>query len=142
MDYKYISSDDHMDLCYIPPTMWRDRLPAKYQETAPKVVQTEKGPVWFREGERWGIYGSKRADGRKVVFDEVGLLEEPEPDVWRPSNAKYRLDDMDRDGVYAQVIYNFLDSARILRGRSASCGSTRTSGRVWRFPTIASCGNT
>ena len=109
MEYKYISSDDHMDLCYIPPTMWQERVPAKFRDAAPKVVQTEKGPVWFREGERWGIYGTKRADGRKVVFDEIGLPEEPEPDVWRPSNAKYRLEDMDRDGIYAQVIYNFLD---------------------------------
>ena len=109
MEYKYISSDDHMDLCYIPPTMWQERVPAKFKDAAPKVVQTEKGPVWFREGERWGIYGTKRADGRKVVFDEIGLPEEPEPDVWRPSNAKYRLEDMDRDGIYAQVIYNFLD---------------------------------
>ena len=109
MEYKYISSDDHMDLCYIPPTMWQERVPAKFKDAAPKVVQTEKGPVWFREGERWGIYGTKRADGRKVVFDEIGLPEEPERDVWRPSNAKYRLEDMDRDGIYAQVIYNFLD---------------------------------
>ena len=109
MQYKYISSDDHMDLCYVPPDMWQERVPAKFKEAAPKVIQTETGPVWFREGRRWGIYGTKRADGRKVVFDEIGLAEEPEPDVWRPSTAKYRLDDMDRDGIYAQVIYNFLD---------------------------------
>ena len=109
MQYKYISSDDHMDLCYVPPAMWQERVPARFKDAAPKVVQTETGPVWFREGRRWGIYGTKRADGRKVVFDEIGLAEEPEPDVWRPSTAKYRLDDMDRDGIYAQVIYNFLD---------------------------------
>ena len=109
MDYKYISSDDHMDLCYVPQTLWQERVPARFKEAAPQVVQTETGPVWFREGNPWGIYGTKRADGRKVVFDEVGLPEEPEPDVWRPSTARYRLDDMDRDRVYAQVIYNFLD---------------------------------
>ncbi|HXC40520.1 MAG TPA: amidohydrolase family protein [Burkholderiales bacterium] len=104
------SSDDHLDLCYVPPTMWQERVPAKWKAEAPKVQTDSKGrTVWFREGRPWGVQGSKKLDGRKVVFDEVGLAEEPEPGVFRAASAKYRLQDMDRDGIYAQVMYNFLD---------------------------------
>lgn len=104
------SSDDHMDLAYVPPTLWQDRVAARWRAAAPRVERTATGKtVWVREGRVWGVQGSKRADGRKVVFDAVGLPEEPEPGVFRPASARYRLADMDRDRIYAQVIYNFLD---------------------------------
>jgi len=109
VDYRFISSDDHIDMCYVPSDLWQSRVPSQWKELAPKVEPTPQGPKWVREGKVWGTYGSKRADGRKVVFDAVGLPEEPEPDVWRPTSATYRLQDMDRDGTHAQVLYNFLD---------------------------------
>lgn len=109
MPPKLISADDHMDMCYVPPTLFTDRVPKRWKELAPRVERLPQGPMWVREGKPWGVAGSKRADGRKVVFDMVGLPEEPEPGVWRPASPKYRLQDMDRDGVYAQVIYGFLN---------------------------------
>jgi predicted TIM-barrel fold metal-dependent hydrolase len=105
-----ISGDDHIDLCYVPPDLWQSRVAARWRDDAPRVVRTDRGQsMWMREGRPWGIQGSKRADGRKVVFDDVGLAEEPQPGVFRATSAKYRVDDMDRDGIYAQVMYNFLD---------------------------------
>jgi len=65
--------------------------------------------VWVKEGRVWGIWGSKHAAGQKEPFEAVGLTEEVEPGVFRTSEAKYRLGDMDRDGLYAQVMYNFLN---------------------------------
>jgi predicted TIM-barrel fold metal-dependent hydrolase len=105
-----ISGDDHMDLCYVPPDVWQERIPARWREEAPRVVRLDGGrTVWVKEGRTWGIWGSKKADGRKVPFDAIGLAEEPEPGVFRASSPKYRLQDMDTDGLYAQVIYNFLN---------------------------------
>lgn len=104
-----ISADDHIDLCYVPRTLWQSRLPARLRERAPKVIASEDRQVWVREDKVWGIWGSKRTDGRKVVFDDAGVPEEAEPGVWRATTPKYRLHDMTRDGVHAQVIYNFLD---------------------------------
>ncbi|MGE4653422.1 MAG: amidohydrolase family protein [Myxococcota bacterium] len=105
-----ISCDDHMDLCYVPADLWQSRVASNWQDSAPRVETLESGKtMWVREGKHWGIYGSKKADGRKVPFDLAGLSEEMEPGVFRPSNAHYRLEDMEQDGVYAQVIYNFLD---------------------------------
>ena len=107
---QLISADDHMDLCYVPPDLWQSRVAARWSDRAPRVETLPDGKtMWMREGSAWGIYGSKRADGRKVTFDDVGLPEEPEPGVFRPSSTKHRLEDMDRDGVHAQVMYNFLD---------------------------------
>jgi predicted TIM-barrel fold metal-dependent hydrolase len=109
-DEGLYSSDDHMDLCYVPASMWQERVAAKWRGEAPRVERSKDGKtMWMREGRPWGIQGSKKADGRKVVFDDVGLAEEPEPGVFRAASAKYRLEDMDRDHVYAQVLYNFLD---------------------------------
>src|SRR5437762_6665412 len=101
---QVISADDHMDLAYVPPTLWQERVPAEWRDRAPRVVREPSGPMWVKEGRPWAIWGSKRADNRKVVFDLAGLPEEPEPGVFRPASPGFRLADMDRDGVYAQVI--------------------------------------
>ena len=109
MTERLISADDHIDLCYMPAGLWQDRVPQALKAIAPKVVDTPAGKVWVREDRNWGVWGSKRADGRKVIFDMAGVPEEPEPGVWRPTAPKYRLADMEKDGVHTQVMYNFLD---------------------------------
>lgn len=104
------SADDHMDLAYVPVDLWQSRVAAKWREKAPHVVKTSAGrTMWIREDRPWAVQGSKKADGRKVPFDEVGLPEEVSPGVFRAASAEHRLRDMDLDGIYAQVIYNFLD---------------------------------
>ena len=104
-----ISADDHMDLNYVPPDLWQSRVARKWRDEAPHVVTIDNGQrLWVREERVWSIYGSKTADGRKTPFPMAGLTEEAEPDVWRPSSVKYRLEDMDRDNIYASVIYNFV----------------------------------
>jgi uncharacterized protein len=107
VDSGLISADDHMDLCYVPQDLWQSRLARRWRSEAPHVVGVDGQRLWIREDRVWGIYGSKKQDGRKTPFDSVGLTEEVEPDVWRPSSVTHRLEDMDRDSVYAQVIFNF-----------------------------------
>jgi uncharacterized protein len=105
-----ISADDHMDLNYVPRDLWQSRVPAKWRNEAPRVVAADNGQlIWVREDRAWSTYGSKKADGRMTPFPSIGLTEEVEPDVWRPSSVKHRLEDMDRDNVYASVIYNFVN---------------------------------
>lgn len=109
MPRTLISSDDHMDLCYLPPDLWQSRVPPAFRERAPRVIQGPNSPIWVREGSFWGGWGSKKADGKKCVFDLTDLAEEPEPGVFRPSSPHYRLADMDRDGLETHVMYNFLE---------------------------------
>lgn len=109
MNEHIISSDDHIDLTYLPPDLWQSRLPAQFRDRGPRVEQGPTGLIWVREGRRWGFWGSKRPENQIIIFDKAGVDEQPEPGVWRATNPRYRLQDMDIDGVYAQVLYNFLD---------------------------------
>jgi predicted TIM-barrel fold metal-dependent hydrolase len=109
---RIISADDHIDLCYLPREMWQQRLPQRYRAQGPRVVDSERGTMWLREGEPWGSqpgWGQKKLDLRINVFAQLGYPEEIEPNRFRATTAAYRLKDMDDDGVDAQIIYNFLN---------------------------------
>jgi len=98
-----VSADDHMDLNELPADLWQKRLPAKYRDAAPKVVvDQERGPHWVGDGQRWGPHGPGRPGSLPGLFERQGFKGD-----WtvRPSTPRLRLEDMDRDGVYAQVIY-------------------------------------
>ena len=107
MQYQCVSGDDHMDLSYIPAPLWQERVPPKFKNHAPRVEETPEGRRWICEGEPWafGNYGSQKRGVMSGAIARAGLEEEPEPWVFRPSTPKYRLADMDRDRVDAQVIY-------------------------------------
>jgi predicted TIM-barrel fold metal-dependent hydrolase len=116
-----ISADDHIDLTYVPADLFQTRLPQRFREAGPRVVDGPDGPMWIREDRRWGPWGSKRADNKLIVFDRAGLDEQPEPGVWRATCPRYRLADMDAEGVYAQVLYNFLNWSFADRELKAAC---------------------
>jgi predicted TIM-barrel fold metal-dependent hydrolase len=91
---RIISADDHLDLAVLPPSLWSERLPAKVRERAPIVVDTPDGPCWSAEGRVLGPSG----------WRQKGLV--PREDLgFRPGQPAARLEDMDRDRVWAQVIY-------------------------------------
>lgn len=104
---RIISADDHIDLCYLPPDLFQKRMAGKYKDQAPVVRDTPRGKAWLREDAIWSNWGAKGLDFRINVFDRLGYPEEVEPGIWRASDPKYRLKDMDADGVDAQVMYNF-----------------------------------
>jgi len=60
---------------------------------------------WVVEGRPWSGVGW-RGVGRGPVncYTRAGLDEEPEPGIFRAANAKYRCEDMDRDGVDAELV--------------------------------------
>ena len=43
-DQRLISADDHMDIYVLPKDLWESRLPAKYRDAGPRVVETDDGP--------------------------------------------------------------------------------------------------
>ena len=88
-----ISADDHLDIHAMPPDAWSS-LPAAWRERGPHVEETPEGPFWFCEGRR--ISPSGRKEAGYISANDHGL---------RPGQPKTRLEDMDRDGVRAQVIY-------------------------------------
>lgn len=92
---RLISADDHMDLHTMPTELWQERLPTSLRSRGPKVVDTDEGPFWEVDGNR--IIPSGRKGAGYLKADEHGL---------RPGTPETRLEDMDRDGVHAQVIYS------------------------------------
>jgi len=99
-DYKIVSADDHMDLTFLPPNLWEERLESRFRDRAPKVEETSSGKVWKTDGEVIGSSG-KMLGGLVSAIGRTGI----EDNGFRPSTPELRLADMDTDGVHAQVIY-------------------------------------
>jgi len=105
-----ISCDDHMDLGQLPADLWEQRLPAALRDRAPRIEERDGQAVWICDGKVWGTWGGKppaTGDTRTVkpiynAFDRGGIYDQSER---RPAVAELRLQDMDRDGVDAQVIF-------------------------------------
>ncbi|MBI2203639.1 MAG: amidohydrolase family protein [Candidatus Rokubacteria bacterium] len=107
MNYRVISADDHIDLPWLPKDTWDKRVPAKWRDRAPKVVETPDGPWWVCDGEKWDSWGGRHGaagaqGGRRTALERGGVLE---PGVLRPTTTALRLADMDRDGIDATVMY-------------------------------------
>jgi predicted TIM-barrel fold metal-dependent hydrolase len=102
---RLMSADDHM---IEPPHLWVDRVPAKYREACPRIVEIDGRQAWEYEGEITYIpMGSCRA---LPGFDEAGYPPAPGTarfDEIRPGcyDPVERLKDMDIDGVWGQLCF-------------------------------------
>jgi uncharacterized protein len=109
-DLQLISCDDHMDLSQLPADLWTSRLPANLRDRAPHIEERDGQAVWICDGKVWGRWDGKppaTGNARPVKplynsFDRAGIYDQSGR---RPADAKLRIEDMDRDGVRAQVIF-------------------------------------
>lgn len=97
---RIYSCDDHLDISAAPPDLWSSRLPAKYREIGPRVVEMGEHQVWMVGHTPFGLSGN--TGGYSTALARVEGLEE---DGLRPSDPVRRLQDMDRDGVHASIVY-------------------------------------
>jgi len=108
-DYmKLLSTDDHL---VEHPRVWADRLPKKWLEEGPRIVE-EPSPVegklasqvWHYAGERYPAIGLNAVAGKKP--EEYGMepvrYDEMIPGCYDP---KARLVDMDLDGVWGALCF-------------------------------------
>ena len=114
MEYKLISCDDHLDLSYLPKDVWTKRLPKKFAERAPHVEERDGRWSWISEGRVWGNwYGAKDkapANAPPQFLTALNRGGHWDKSEMRPGTPKLRLEDMDRDGVYAQLIFGPITS--------------------------------
>ncbi|MDX2277887.1 MAG: amidohydrolase family protein [Hyphomonadaceae bacterium] len=94
-----ISCDDHI---MEPPNLWLDRLPAKYKDRAPRVIQVKGNDFWEYEGAKRPMLGLLTAMGRPKE-DWT-----PEPTTYvsmRPGcyDVKARIADMDQAGILGSL---------------------------------------
>jgi predicted TIM-barrel fold metal-dependent hydrolase len=110
VDYKMISADDHLDLGWLPSDLWSTRLPPSLRPRAPRVEKRDGNPMWVCDGKVWGAWAGQPADPNrprpKTPFvDALTRGGELDRSQRRPAVAEYRLSDMDRDNVEAQVMF-------------------------------------
>jgi predicted TIM-barrel fold metal-dependent hydrolase len=124
MRQKAISADSHIDLSWMPPTLFVENASAEYRDRMPYVVDTPAGRRWVsKAGTNLGFSGGVGATGRKYVpglspradaMAAEGLFSDAEKGILRLSDPHLRIKDQDRDGVDAEVLYGVLGiSARL-----------------------------
>jgi predicted TIM-barrel fold metal-dependent hydrolase len=105
MAQMMISADDHLDLGYLPRDLWLERLPKSLREKAPRVEDRgDDGDLWICDDQVWGDWRLGRWSARKkrpiTALDRGGIV-----DMSRPTTPNLRLEDMDRDGIEASVMF-------------------------------------
>jgi predicted TIM-barrel fold metal-dependent hydrolase len=115
-DLEVISVDDHL---IEHPRAWLDRLPAKYQEAGPQLIELADGT------EQWSYAGIvEGAPGLAAVAGTPWSERSNEPTRFDQMRSAYydpaaRCADMDIDGVSTQVLFPSFSrfaGARFLRG--------------------------
>ncbi len=94
------SCDDHLDIWTLPTDLWQARLPAALRERGPRVVTQNEHDWWVCDGAMLGPSGLKMLGDYNATV-RAGI----EDDGFRASTPALRMQDMDRDGIRASVIY-------------------------------------
>lgn len=99
--YFIVSSDSHLGP---PPTLFRDRIDARFRDRLPRMERDEEGRLWaYMEGSRpvqiheiavtgEDLYRTKSGSGSNLNDDSSGVLEK-------------RLSDLDQDGIDAELCF-------------------------------------
>lgn len=98
--YTVISVDDHL---VEPPDMFEGRLPARLQDRAPRIVETEKHQqLWEFDGQRHYQVGMNAVAGRRpeTVKVEPFRFDQMRRGCW---DIHARVRDMDVNGVWASL---------------------------------------
>jgi len=98
------SCDDHLDLYAVPPELWQSRLPRADAERGPRVVTRDGERVWLCDDQVIGRSGRSAGGAVAKNLSAIGRAG-IEDDGYRAGNPALRLQDLDRDGVSASVIY-------------------------------------
>jgi predicted TIM-barrel fold metal-dependent hydrolase len=102
---KIMSADDHI---IEPPHLWVDRVPQKYRDECPRIVEVDGRQAWLYEGELTYIpMGSCRplpghAEAGYPPAPGTARFDEIRPGCYDPVE---RLVDMDTDGVWGQLCF-------------------------------------
>ena len=127
---KIISADGHIDLIWLPPTLFVENASAQMRDRMPYVTEGENGPTWVsKKGAMFGLQCGMGSAGRPYVPGEIqrsdrmaetGLYEPEQRDIRRLTDPDLRLKDQDRDGVCAEVLYGILGASNRLNDPDAA----------------------
>jgi len=130
MQYRRISADCHLDMPWMPPTLFIENARRELKDRMPYVEDGADGPQWVaKNGANFGLLngvgpgGAKHVPGQNVRVDimaEHGLFSDAKQGKVRCSDPHLRLKDMEADGVDAEIIYGVLGTASKLNDAEAS----------------------
>ena len=130
MQYSRISADCHIDMVWLPPTLFTEHASAAMKDRMPYVTEGPDGPMWTtKSGKNLGLTASVGSTGRPYVpgqnqrvdvMASTGLYADGKKGVRRPADAPLRVKDMERDGVQAEVIFGILGAASRLGDHEAA----------------------
>lgn len=102
-DHPLISSDSHV---IEPPTLWEERLPARFRDRGPHVVQEHDGDWWIVDGVRTNSFQGGAQTGKRFDRPEelrpAGRFADVRPGGYLPDAF---IKDNDLDGVWGSVLY-------------------------------------
>jgi predicted TIM-barrel fold metal-dependent hydrolase len=99
--YRLISADSHVNE---PPDLWTSRVPARYVDRAPRIDSFEQGDAWVLEGVDDPInFGMNACAG--LAPEEMTGWKRFEEIRRGGHDPAARLEEMDEDGVDAEVLY-------------------------------------
>ena len=111
-----VSCDDHLDLNMLPADVWTTRMSAQWGDRAPHIEVNDKGMAhWVADGQSWGFWSGKAfrfSDGPKPIltaYDRGGIEDTTE---LRAGHPRLRLEDMDRDRVWAHLVFGPVTSIK------------------------------
>lgn len=104
MEYKYISADCHVDSWWLPKNLFQERLPEKWREIGPRVVDGPDGSFWFWEGKR--RRESADGSGNAAMLKRFYPKADVKPGDMPPTTPKTLLEHMDVSKVYAGVFFS------------------------------------
>jgi len=120
MNQKIMSADCHLDITYLPADIFLERMDSKWGDAIPHVVARDGKNMWASGEDSigpWAYYGPGVAGGKRGrILVEEGFAA---GDQLRPSDPIQRWEDMQRDGVSAEVIYGII---AISKGRHSNVG--------------------
>ena len=98
------SCDDHLDLSAVPPAVWQSRLAPGDAGRGPRVEERDGKAIWVCEDRVIGRSGMNVRNETAKSLSAIGRAG-IDDDGFRAGTPKLRLEDMDRDGLQASVIY-------------------------------------
>ena len=130
MQYKVISADCHVDLIWLPPDLFTSNAPAALKDRMPYVTDGPRGREWVtKNGASFGLDAGMGSAGRKYEPGKIhrsdrmastGLYEQEQQKIRRLTDPNLRLEDQDRDGIQAEILYGILGATNRLNDNEAA----------------------
>jgi len=135
MRYEVISADCHIDLIWLPPDLFTSNAPAALKDRMPYVIDGSKGKRWVaRNGANFGLVNGMGSAGREYVPGQIhrsdrmastGLYDDGRKGLRRLTDPDLRLNDQERDGVQAEVLYGILGATMRINDDEAATAMLR-----------------